>query len=294
MIDKDQIRRARQANLVSYLTKKGYKLKPEPGKGENYRLIGHQGLIIQGNHFFQFGGDKKGNAIDFLMQIEGMTFSQAVEDLLGYTYTAIPENVKSVQSKHRKDFALPAAAANNKRIINYLKNRGIPEQMSKVLIPNGLIYQDQRGNCVFPCYDTSGRARGAFLRGTTNVRWVGVANGSDVSYPWVLKLQEGEDSITVVESPIDAMSFLVMYPHTRGYIIALGGLREKSINRFLTEHPEVSKLLLATDNDQAGRDFAIEQYRKCVQYEVEILHPPAGKDWNDFLFHSVLLNSRSP
>ncbi len=284
MIDQDQIRRARQTNLVQYLMSKGYSLRREPGKGENFRLVGYQGLIVQKNHFFRFGGREKGNAIDFLVQIEGMTFPQAVEELLGYA--AIPE-VKSVQEQ-RKSFELPAAAANNKRIINYLKNRGIPEQMIKVLIPSGLIYQDQRGNCVFPCYDTSGRARGAFLRGTTNVRWVGVANGSDVSYPWVLKLQEGEDSITVVESPIDAMSFLVKYPHTRGYIIALGGLREKSINRFLTEHPEVSKLLLATDNDQAGRDFAIEQYRKCVQYEVEILHPPAGKDWNDFLLSAPL------
>lgn len=281
MIDQDQIRRARQTNLVQYLMSKGYSLRREPGKGENFRLVGYQGLIVQKNHFFRFGGrNEKGNAIDFLVQIEGMTFPQAVEELLGYA--AIPE-VKSVQEQ-RKNFELPAAAANYKRIIKYLKHRGIPEQIIKELIKRRMVYQDQRGNCVFPCMDSKDRARGAFLRGTTKQRWVGVAEGSDVSYPWVLKTA-GEDSVTVVESPIDAISFLTLYPHTRGYIIALGGLREKSINRFLTEHPEVTVVVLALDNDEAGRSFALEHYRKLLQYyEVEIFHPPSQcGDWNDFL-----------
>lgn len=123
---------------------------------------------------------------------------------------------------------------------------------------------------------------GAFLRGTTKQRWVGVAGGSDVSYPWILELQEG-DSVVITESPIDAMSFLTIYPQTRGYIIAMGGLREKSISNFLAEHPEVSNIILGTDNDEAGRDFSQSQHRKLeLQYEVRILHPPCG-DCNDFL-----------
>jgi hypothetical protein len=161
MIDQDQIRRARQTNLVQYLMSKGYSLRREPGQGENYRVIGCQGLIVQKNHFYRFGGREKGNAIDFLVQIEGMTFPQAVEELLGYT--TIPE-VKSVQEQ-RKNFELPAVAANDKRIIKYLKHRGIPEQIIKELIKRHMVYQDQRGNCVFPCMDSKGRVRGGLSSG---------------------------------------------------------------------------------------------------------------------------------
>ena len=162
MIDQDEIRRARQTNLVQYLMSKGYSLRREPGKGENFRLVGYQGLIVQKNHFFRFGGrNEKGNAIDFLVQIEGMTFLQAVEELLGCDV----QEIKSVQDKQRKDFALPAAAADNKRIIKYLKHRGIPEQIIKELIKRHMVYQDQRGNCVFPCMDSKGRVRGGLSSG---------------------------------------------------------------------------------------------------------------------------------
>jgi hypothetical protein len=64
-----------------------------------------------------------------------MTFLQAVEELLGCDV----QEIKSVQDKQRKDFALPAAAADNKRIIKYLKHRGIPEQIIKELIVNATL-----------------------------------------------------------------------------------------------------------------------------------------------------------
>lgn len=291
MIDQDQIRRARQANLVSYLVNKGYKLKRD-GQGGNYRLVGHQGLIIQENHFFRFGGGEKGNAIDFLVKIEGKTFSRAVEELLGIGCTTDDRYFGITKSvKQRKDFELPAAAANNKRIINYLKHRGIPEKFVNEIIQKGLVYPDLKGNCVFPCMDSRGQSRGAILRGTTNVRWVGVAAESDVSYPWVLKLQGMGNGTVITESPIDAMSFLAIYPQTQGYIIALGGLREKSISNFLAKHPEVTEVVLALDNDQPGRGFAQEQFEKLdKEYEVSVLHPPMG-DWNEFLLSAPPLPS---
>lgn len=284
MIDQDKIRMARKVNLVSYLVNKGYKLKPEPGQGENFRLIGYQGLIVRKNHFFRFGGGgEKGNAIDFLVQVEGMTFQHAVEELL----RCDPDPVRDKdfgKNKQRKEFENPVPSGNTSRILTYLiHRRGIPKQIVSEMIQNGLIYQDIKRNCVFPCMDSRGKVRGAFLRGTTKQRWVGVAEGSDVSYPWVLETTGGEDSVTVVESPIDAMSFLALYPQTRGYIIALGGLREKGIQQFLAENPEIKNIVLATDNDQPGRDFAQEQFEKLdKEYEVSVLHPPMG-DWNEFL-----------
>jgi hypothetical protein len=78
---KAQIRQARQTPLVPVLEAMGYQLMPR--KNGNYLLCRLAAEIVIKDHYWINRQDQStGNAIDFMVQIEGMTFSQAMKHLL--------------------------------------------------------------------------------------------------------------------------------------------------------------------------------------------------------------------
>jgi hypothetical protein len=244
MVSPELIRRARQADLVEYLSRRGYELKRE---GQNYRVVGHGGLLVRGNHYKHFSTGEGGNSLDFLTKILGIPFRQAVQELTGQnpgentirvvkTPAKIPSPLNGQNPGENTVLIMPARAKDNRRVYAYLtKTRGLPSGMVNELVKTGLIYQDGRGNCVFPCLDVGGRPRGAILRGTlSDVRFQGRATGSDTSYGWWWPPSGESDLVTVTESPIDAMSFVVLRPGARaGHILALGGLHQEAVEGFL-------------------------------------------------------------
>lgn len=79
--NRSDIRRARQTALAPVLQRLGDPLQSLPD--ENYRLAGRSGDIVVKRHYWvctQTGA--AGNAIDFLVQVKGMTFNDAVRLLL--------------------------------------------------------------------------------------------------------------------------------------------------------------------------------------------------------------------
>lgn len=65
-----------------------------------------------------------------------------------------------------KDFMLPQRGQNYRRVIAYLnKSRMLPVDLIIDLIHAKLLYQDEDGNCVFPCLDRNGEPKGAIIRG---------------------------------------------------------------------------------------------------------------------------------
>jgi len=57
-----------------------------------------------------------------------------------------------------------------------------------------------------------------------------------------------------------------------------------ALSQYLSEHPEVRKISLMLDNDEAGRmaaDKIMESLDRC--YEAEAVFPVHGKDFNDEL-----------
>jgi hypothetical protein len=81
---KADIRRARQVALRPILEDLGYQFT-ELHNG-NYRVHHLAGEIVAKDHFWVCKNpDQSGNAIDFLVEIQGMSFSQAVKLLLSYS-----------------------------------------------------------------------------------------------------------------------------------------------------------------------------------------------------------------
>ncbi len=87
---RSDIRRARQVPLAPILEALGYRL--EPRQNGNDRVLGLSREIIVKDHYWvckdpdtATGARKSsGNAIDFLVEVEGLSFSQAMEQLLSH------------------------------------------------------------------------------------------------------------------------------------------------------------------------------------------------------------------
>ena len=76
----EQIDRANQADLVSFLQGQGEQLTRA---GQEYRWKRHDSLTIRGNKWYRHSQSKGGAPIDFVMEFFGKSFTEAVELLTG-------------------------------------------------------------------------------------------------------------------------------------------------------------------------------------------------------------------
>ena len=83
----DQIDRANQADLASFLQSQGEQLTRA---GQEYRWKRHDSLTIRGNKWYRHSQSKGGAPIDFLMEFFGKSFTEAVELLTGEKGAAPP------------------------------------------------------------------------------------------------------------------------------------------------------------------------------------------------------------
>jgi DNA primase len=93
------------------------------------------------------------------------------------------------------------------------------------------------------------------------------------------------DTIVVMESAIDALS---VYQLTENAALSLGGTSPLALEFALAHSPQISRVLLALDNDEAGR-ISCERIEQLLRdrfsgVSIERLLPPNGcKDWNEIL-----------
>lgn len=262
----------------------------DEGNG-NYRVPNYGGLIIKYNFYYWNATGKKGSAIDFCVEILKMRFADAMEELLKCSEVNVDEQqvtrLRRVKAEQEKKFELPCKAPIGVSVVYLTKHRKIPMKIVREMIDLKLLYQDEHANCVFPCYDKMGGARGAIIRGTYKDKiYKGKAEGSNAKYGWVIRPVNSSDKVIVFEAPIDAMSFLHLYPKARAhYIIALGGLDMETLETFLEENREVTEIWMALDNDEPARKAVAGFIQsKGVGYYVHEFYPKDDiKDWNERL-----------
>ena len=96
--------------------------------------------------------------------------------------------------------------------------------------------------------------------------------GSDKAFNFCYR-GEGE-RLFVFEAPIDLLSFLCLFKKEwqKQSYLALGGVGEKALLRFLSDRPNIKTVYLCLDSDQAGNDAC----SRLVELMPEGLHrPPA-------------------
>ena len=83
----EQINRANQADLVSFLQSQGEQLTRA---GNEYRWKRHDSLTVRGNKWYRHSQSKGGGPVDFVMEFFGKSFTEAVELLTGEKGAAPP------------------------------------------------------------------------------------------------------------------------------------------------------------------------------------------------------------
>jgi hypothetical protein len=202
---------------------------------------------------------------------------------------------------------LPAPHRSNSRVMAYLcTSRGLDPDIVRGLMKYGKIYEtiqrwdkevqryvdSPHHNAVFIAYDRDGNPQNAFLRGTISNAgkpFKKDIDGSDKSYPFTLYGRENADRVFCFESAIDAISHASIMKMNGedwrgGWRISLGGTSFLGLDRFLSEHPEVRKIVACLDSDATGerRSARLTQEYAAKGYAVE-REAPNAKDFNEDL-----------
>ena len=274
----EQIARANQTDLVSFLNARGEQLVKS---GREYRWKKHDSVTVSGNRWYRHSQNKGGYPVDFVMEFYHATFPEAVKML----------NDEEGEGRQKSclapspDFRLPEKSETNETVIKYLTEiRRLEKDLVEEWIAGGNIYEEKKHhNVVFVGRDADGIPRYAHCRGTGGIKYRGDVAGSDKSYGFC---HRGEDNqLFVFEAAIDLLSFIQLFPKDwkkRSYL-SLGGVYSVALMTFLSERPQITSVFLCLDNDHAGNE-ACEKLAGEIPDGYRVIRlKPARKDWNEIL-----------
>lgn len=291
LIPKEDIQRAREMDLLTYLT------YYEPGNlkhvsGNVFSTVEHDSLIINNGKWCWFSRQIGGkSALDYLIKVKGIPFRDAVERIIGNITEPLPV-VKQAESPP-KEFIMPELNNDTTRVSTYLASRGIDPEITKWCIDHKLIFETAKyGNVVFVGYDKQGNPKHGSMRSTTTP-YKGDVKGSDKRFAFRLIRAEHPRKVHVFEAVPDLLSYATCVKLRGGNwrketylsLAGIGGSSlPKALEQFLKDYPDISHIYLHLDNDEPGRNAA-KTIKELLsgKYVVKDQPPPSGKDYNEYL-----------
>lgn len=299
-IPPEVVEKAREMDLLTYLQS----YEPEElihVSGNAYSTRTHDSLKISNGKWYWFSHSIGGkSALDYLIKVNGYSFTEAVEKLTGQAAVKPPVFMPESRTSKPKALVLPQAHPSAARAIAYLQRRGIDRELMEQCIQSGRIYESSPyHNVVFVGFDGTGKAQYANLRGTCS-DFKGEAMGSDKRFSFRIPAATGSDTVHVFESAIDLLSYATLLKlgcqrWDAEHLLSLAGVYQPkhqickmplplALSQFLSDHAEVKRIVLRLDNDRAGRQAAASlQEALSGQYEATVVFPSKGKDYNDYL-----------
>ena len=297
----EQIQRAKQMDLLTYLQ------YYEPHElvrfsGNVYTTRSHDSLKISNGKWNWWSRGIGGrSALDYLIKVRSMTFPEAVLQIDGQTAITPPVPSRNHEPVEPKKLLLPEKNENNDRVIAYLTNRGIHSTLIDYCLSTGRLYESRPyHNAVFVGFDRKGTPMYATLRGTSNLRYMGEANGSDKHFSFSIPSREENHRLHLFESSIDLLSFCTLEllsnkDWRQENCLSLAGIYQPKKNisestppaalmQFLKDFSQIKEITLHLDNDTAGR-LAAETIKTLLSSSYIIFDKPPkrGKDMNDYL-----------
>lgn len=318
----EQERYARECSALEYAQSRGYELIR---KGNYYQMKEHDSMVFTTDgRWFWNSRSLFGGAGDFIVHYEGKTWVEAVLILNhaeGQTYADVKAGIHPRQDApkppqahptpapvEKVPFKLPAQSLDFRRMFGYLcGTRKLDQKILQDLIGQSRLYEsvyrytDNTGeqkeihNAVFVGMDAHGEPKSAFQRGLSslgsNTTYKRDVPGSDASAAFCLPGNQDVDTVLVFEASIDAISHASIYKDAgldyKMYDrIALGGTEKTvGLTTYLQSHPNISRVVIAMDEDAAGRaaDKKIRELLAEEKYNLVSLRQSVGKDWNDYL-----------
>ncbi len=289
---REQIQRADDTDLYVFLSGRGESFKR---CGKEYRWLRHDSVMINKNEWYRFSQNKGGHAIDFMKEFYGLSFAEAVKELLGEEGDRNKRTGKEDAGRQKvcpiplPGLELPERNESCEIARKYLiEQRKLSEQLVDQMIAKGDIYESKNyHNVVFVGRDKEQNPRYAAMRGTDENRYRGEARGSEKAYGFG---HIGTDEkLFVFESPIDLLSYItaVSEEWEKHSYISLGGLSEKAMKRMYTEYPHIHSIYLCLDNDEPGNKRC-RQFVSLIPEELSVYRlEPVKKDWNECLAAEV-------
>ena len=299
-IPPEVVARAREMDLLTYL--RTY----EPQElvhfgGSTYCTREHDSLKISNGKWCWFSRGIGGySALDYLIKVKEMPFTQAVETIMGNLAAAPPAFAPAPKAPKEKVLLLPQVNRSATHAVEYLHRRGIDYELIDFCIKTGRLYESYPyHNVVFVGMDADGKPRYANQRGIGS-DFIGDANGSDKHYSFALPACGKNPAVHLCECAIDVMSYASLcrldgIDWKQHNLLSLAGVYQPkkkiaesklpvALTRFLEDYPHVKTVYLHLDNDGPGR-MAAEAIQTVIskEYEVKNCPPPRGKDVNDYL-----------
>lgn len=316
----EQIQRANDSSLETYLRKKGERLKPS---GTEFILIytdstgTHDSITIRNNKWYDHKNGIGGYPIQFMKEFYGLNFREALKELLygeepmlnGWTDSSesvsnnkkqriennknneAPKINEEINIPKKSEFILPLKANNNDRLFEYLtEKRYISKEVVAKFVDKGFIYQESKyGNIVFLGTDENGVPKSASKKSTSNngKKFKIKVTGSDTSFGFCWRGKS--ERVFVFEASVDLMSFITISKEDweNNNYIALDGLSPKPLLRFIEENKNIKEVYLCLDYDIAGieagekiNDILDEMYGDKIN---TVVINPLYKDWNEEL-----------
>lgn len=292
----EDVAKAKEMDLLTYL--RNY----EPQElvhvsGNTYCTREHDSLRISNGKWCWFSQGIGGrSALDYLIKVKGIPFTQAAEIILGREAEKPPVFYRQ-KERRSTELLMPELSETTDRVEKYLQGRGIHPVIIRYCLDNKLLFESaDYHNAMFVGYDKDGKARYGALRSTVS-SYKGELTGSDKHFSFFLEGKPNAEHIHVFESSIDLLSFATLTLlagrdwKSETYLSLAGVFQTKrenvvpvALSRFLDEHPSVRKIHLHLDNDAVGRG-AVKGIVGGLQgkYQVYDEPPSRGKDVNDEL-----------
>ena len=259
------VREVKRMDLLTYL--KNY----EPYElvhfsGNTYTTRTHDSLKISNGKWMWWSQRTGGrSALGYLIKVRGYSFLEAVEMLAERANIQPPLSVYE-NVPMEKQLLLPRKNQDNQKVIAYLSERGIDNEIIQFCLESGRVYESAfHHNAVFVGMDEKDNPKYAAIRGT-GTSFIGEANGSDKNYSFSIFTEKSCDTMHLFESAIDLLSYATLLKldgkeWRREHLLSLAGVYqpakeiEKSkvpaaLARALKMHPEVKTIVFHLDNDR--------------------------------------------
>lgn len=282
----EQKQRANAVDLVYFLERQGEKLiKSGPEK----RLASNHSITVRGNEWFDHAeGTKKGGlAIDFVQYHYGLSFPEAVSLLLGGEQGVEYRRSGQREREPKKPFALPEANETMRRVFAYLiKTRLLDRDVVTHFAKSKMLYEDAKyHNAVFVGFDKEGFARHAHKRSTITGPKAYKGNVESCDPKFSFHYTGTSDAVYVFEAPIDMLSFITLYKQDwqKHSYVALCGVAEHALLQHLADNPNIQKIGLCLDHDEAGMKAVKRITNILSEQGYKQVFPifSVFKDWNE-------------
>jgi len=302
-IKPEALQEARRIDLLTWLSAN------EPGNlirlsGNSYCTAEHDSLKISNGKWYWFSRGIGGvSALDYLIKVKEMTLPEAVELIVGrnaISYGDAYRNMEPVKKEPRK-LLIPDLETYPIRAWNYLRKRGIQDQVIEYCVDHSLIFETRKyHNVMFVGYDENGQARYAALRGTMS-GYKGEVTGSDKHYSFSICNNPSSQEVHLFEAAIDLLSYASLMImdgkewEKDAYVSLAGAFITKhkdmvpaALQTFLNLHSSISVIHLHLDNDEVGRIATAGIVERLGKNYLVLDEPPeTGKDVNDQLMARI-------